>query len=375
MTEDTPAELKDNFALYVNKEKILTAQMPAGVPMAGPAVDAQMQMVYDMIGMYMGEAPQGHDAQLAYNLFWMLMDWDSRNAAGVEPAKALFEGFEAISSIEALSKYVVETPVEEQLFCAWKSGGAINPNDSTSVVLAVMPMVPMLEDAGEYAQETQLGALMREAEGALSQKMLVKLGYTEEEAAEKYRNCLAFEGMLASAMYPDSVKKTPEYAAMSNNFFSLEEMKALQGNVPILEAFNAVGYPEMDQYMVSEPDYIRKLNELWVDENLQLIKDCFIIHGSRSFIPRLDRECYDWMQEYQSAMSGTDSAAQPDQMVFSTMVSSLLTWPVAQLYSERYLKQEDKDRITLMVDEIQEAYQGILNDADWLSEQTRAKAI
>ena len=117
----------------------------------------------------------------------------------------------------------------------------------------------MLEDAGEYVQETELGALTRQAESQLAQKLLVKLGYTEEEAAAKYQNCLDFEGMLATAMYPDSVKKTPEYFAMVNNFFSLEEMKELQGNVPILESFSAMGYADQEQYMVAEPEYVKKL--------------------------------------------------------------------------------------------------------------------
>ena len=49
--------------------------------------------------------------------------------------------------------------------------------------------------------------------------------------------------------------------------------------------------------MVTEPEYIRKLNELWTDENLQLIKDCFIVHGSEYFALYLDRECFDLLQE------------------------------------------------------------------------------
>ena len=187
VTEDTLTDLKDNFALYVNKDKILTAEMPAGVPMAGPAIDAQMQSIYDMLGMYMQEAPEGHDARLAYNLFWLLMDWDSRNAAGVEPLKRLTDKVEAISSIGDLSKYLVETPFEEQLHGVWQSGGAIAPNDSGSLVLAVMPKGMILEDAAEYAQETQLGTLTREAEAALMQKLLVRPGYTEEDAAAKFQ--------------------------------------------------------------------------------------------------------------------------------------------------------------------------------------------
>ena len=107
----------------------------------------------------------------------------------------------------------------------------------------------------------------------------------------------------------------------------------------------------------------------------QLIKDCFIVHGSNYFASRLDRECFDWLQEYNSVRAGMSDAAQPDEVVFSAMVGNLLMWPVAQLYSETYLKQEDKERIAGMVDEIQEVYHDILNEADWLSEETRAKAV
>ena len=375
VTEDTPTDPKDNFALYVNKDSILSAEMPSGVPAAGPSIDAELQTFYDMVGMYKQDAPEGHDAQLAYNLYWLLMDWDSRNAVGVEPLKQLTDKVEAISSIEEMSRYLVETPAEEQIHSVWQAGGTVNFNDSSSMIFAVMPKELILGDAGEYTQETQLGTLTREATGVFVQKMLVKLGYTEEEAAVKYQNCLDFEGMLAPAMYPDSVKKTPEYISLVNNILTLDEMKALQGNVPILEVNTATGYPEMDQYMVGEPEYIKKLNELWTDENLTLIKDCFIVHGMTSYASRLDRECYDWLQELQSTISGTSGGTLPDEMRCSSTVSSLLKWPVAQLYSETFLKQEDKDRIAGMVEEIRAAYHGILNEADWLTKETRAKAI
>ena len=34
-----------------------------------------------------------------------------------------------------------------------------------------------------------------------------------------------------------------------------------------------------------------------------------------------------------------------DATAFSSLVSDMLPWPVAQLYTQTYLKQEDKDRI------------------------------
>ena len=64
-----------------------------------------------------------------------------------------------------------------------------------------------------------------------------------------------------------------------------------------------------------------------------------------------------------------------DATVFSSEVSEKLKWPTAEMYTATYLKQEDKDRIAAMIDEIMVAYHGIIEEADFLSDETRAKAI
>ena len=53
----------------------------------------------------------------------------------------------------------------------------------------------------------------------------------------------------------------------------------------------------------------------------------------------------------------------------------MLVWPVARLYTEKYLNQDDKDRISAMVDDIMAYYHEILEGADFLSEETRANAV
>ena len=81
-----------------------------------------------------------------------------------------------------------------------------------------------------------------------------------------------------------------------------------------------------------------------------------------------------WSSKYPDEIEGIDS--EPDDSAFSaTAVSGMLKWPMAQLYTETYLHEEDKERITELVNEVKEAYHGILNDADFLSDETREKAI
>lgn len=123
-----------------------------------------------------------------------------------------------------------------------------------------------------------------------------------------------------------------------------------------------------------EPDLLPRLNEVCAEENLPLIRDFLIVHSVVDDAQYLDRECYEWSVEAGNAINGS-SGMLDDATAFSQEVASLLEWPVARLYTEAYLKQEDKGRITEVVNEIKDAYHGILMEADFLSEETRAKAI
>ena len=148
----------------------------------------------------------------------------------------------------------------------------------------------------------------------------------------------------------------------------------IEGNLPLLEGLEGDGYPEAEVYLVANPGFVEKLNELYTEENLTLIKDCLIVRGSISSATSLDRECYDWGMECSNALSGA-SGSLDDVTVFSAQTSSALKWPTAKLYTSVYLNQEDKDRIAEMVGEIKAAYHGIIEEADFLSDETRANAI
>ena len=48
VTEETTAEVKDNFALAVNKDKILALEIPTGYSSAGTTMDAAIQAAEDL---------------------------------------------------------------------------------------------------------------------------------------------------------------------------------------------------------------------------------------------------------------------------------------------------------------------------------------
>ena len=375
VTPDMTADIKDNFALAVNKDKILALEIPEGRAYGGTIMDLVLQQSEDVKNMFLGDAPEEHDAKLAYDLFWLMMDWDSRNALSVAPLKEQTDKLEAMSTIDELLAYHVETPYEKQLWTLWSTEVSPDLNDSNRNIIMIGNGGLLLNDSAEYRKLTPYGKVKKEAYTALAKKMLVKLGYSEEEADQKIDNCFAFETMLADSILTHEEQQKPDYVSRINNIYSREDLEKLQGKLPILASLEeGNGFPAAEEYMVMEPANIEKLNELCVDENLPLIKDMFIVNGVIACASVLDRECYDWSVECNNAISGSTGVLD-DETALSGIVANTLVWPVARLYSETYLKQEDKDRISAMVDDILDAYHGILGNADFLSDETRAKAV
>ena len=374
VTADTPVDLKDDFALYVNKDKILATKIPEGYSETGTVQDVLKKNTEDIKNMFLGEAPKEHDAKLAYDLFWLMMDWDSRNALGVAPLKAEVDAIEAIDSIDALNAYFTKKPVEDQLSLLFIPTKMNDFMDSSRNLIVVSNVSLLLEDSAEYSKMTDYGRIRKDAETELAQKMLRKLGYTEEEAQKKIDNCFAFETALAPAVATNEDQKKPDYLSKIYNIYSYDELEKLQDRLPVLEMIAHLGFPKTDKYMVTSPGYLQKLNELYTEENLPMIRDYMIVGGALGSARTLDRECYEWSVARDNAVYGS-SGMLPDEDAFAPNVAGKLVWPVARLYSETYLRQEDKDRISSLVDEIIEAYHGVINNADFLSDETKAKAI
>ena len=375
VTPDMTADIRDNYALAVNKDKILALEIPEGRSYGGTIMDLDLQESEDVKSMFLGDAPEEHDARLAYDLFWLMMDWDSPNALGIAPLKEMTDKVEAISTIDELMAYHVETPAEKQLDTLWDIEIDPKLNDSSRNIILLSDSGLLLEDSAEYRKLTPYGKTRKEALTTLAKKMLVKLGYSEEEAVQKTDNCFAFETMLADSIYTLKEQQEPDFISRINNIYSREDLEKLQGKLPILASLEeGSGYPAAEEYQVAEPANIEKLNELCVEENLPLIRDMFIVRGVINCAAALDRECYEWSVECNNAISGSTGILD-DETAFSGRVARTLVWPVARLYTETYLKQEDKDRISAMVDEILDAYHGILESADFLSDETRAKAV
>ena len=381
VTVNTPADLKDNYALWANKDRILSLEIPEGYASAGDLVDITIQAEADKKAMFHGHVPENHDAGLAYNYYYLLTDWDSRDAVGVAPLKEMVDVVDEIKSLEDLTEYLVNTPGEDRLFCFWTPEARQDPEEPGSSILSLRYGYAFLKDRAEYREMTAEGEYQKEVITTFLQKMLAKLGYSEEEAKQKIDNCFAWETMTNSVDPDEGKNDSSEFTNDIDRLYTRDDLKAITSNVPLLETLEkADGYPAMDKYYIQDPVYFEKLNELYTEENLPLMRDYLIMQGIREKADVLDWESYVLLDECLAAIDHDDNAPALDKETYPESeayedVDIVLGWPVARLYVENYTNPEDKERISELVDEIVAAYYGIIDEADFISDETRAGAF
>ena len=374
VTKDTPADPKDDYYLYANKDKLVSGELTDQKPEIGTLLDVQYKVDEDIKKMFTGGEPENHDARLVYDLYHLAIDWESRDALGVAPLKEITDTIEAISSVDELTAYFTEPVDGEPRRKLWRAFSLIDPVHSDRNILMATYFGLLRKDSAEYSDPTPDGEMDTGRFLDFAEYLLVRTGYSEEEAKQKIENCLKLEAMVAPTIPTREERSDPDFDASQNKYVSREELQKIAGNIPVLEDLEkAQGFPVQEEYMFPCLEFFVKLNELYTEENLPLMKDYLIVHTALSEAPQLDHECFSKERHMFDDIDG--ASGQTDEEYLLDMAGAQLHWAVGRLYSEKYLKQEDKDRISALVDEIIEAYHDVLDQADWISDETRKNAI
>ena len=374
VTEDTPIELKDNFALAVNRDVYLAGEIPDGYSYGGTVMARPLALSQEKIALFTEADPSSsHEAEIALNLYNLLLDWDARNAAGMEPILPQLEAVESIDSLSALSSYLTETAPEELLSAFLPAGSDTDLADSSVRALYVAQTDLLLEDADYYLTDSTLASVTREAESKLVCRLLQKAGYEEAEAEALLESCLALEAQLAETCYTSADELSPDYTSRMYNPMTLAEADALCGDYPLAAYLENVGYTA-DSCIVTNPAFFSAFAEIYTEENLDALKAYLVVHGVVSAASLLDRECYEWVCECRNEINGS-TGMRSDEVYASNTVTNSLPWAVSRMYCDTYVTEDDKAEATALINSIVAEYREMLSEETFISAETRENAI
>ncbi len=367
-----PANGKDDFYLYANYDWMQTAEIKPGMRDVSTFSEVADEITEKGKSVLTDKTLTSDDAKLVQHLYDAYLDWDARNAVGVKPAQEIVDRIKAVSTLDELVALWSDPDVSVEDFFSYNVTTGFN--DSETYLLQIGAMGLLLSDSAEYAQRTEQGERYEAAYRAAAAKLFPKFGYSAAEADAMMDRALALETELAGGIMTSSDQMSPDYYRRINNEMDRAGAEQLVGAFPWLKIVDAQGYGAAQRFLVTQPDYLRRLDAIYRPERLDDLKNYMIVCEMIGNMSYLDRECYEISVGLSNAMNGS-TGAQPDEDVAFGLVRYALTTPMDRAFLEKYDATQMKADVTRICEEAIAYYRTMLQSEDWLSEVTRQKAI
>ena len=363
IAEDMEISAKDDFYFYVNREWIGSTQIPEGMVSWDAFSEAQARMREKLEPLMTDTDLKGHDAALVQDLYRAVTDWDARNALGVRPMAEEIEKIRKIGSMEELSDYLCDPDKCSLVPVFLRMGNSPYVYDSSKYILNIALDSPLLGDAGEYSARTQQGNLRDEANRYLVKEMLGRCGFTGEEALRMYEDAIGIESKLMEGGYSSAPP------------VSKDDLSQMAGFFPALRLIEAQGYGKAERYELgTDHQGIMNLRRVYSDENLEALKSYMIVKFSFNASGLLDQEDEAARNQYLHILYGKEGSRAYEETA-SGIVENLLSGPLARCYIEKYGVEEEKERVTKLINQVIDEYRRMLQEEEWLTDEAKQKAV
>ena len=316
-------------------------------------------------------APEGSEARKAGDLFASYMDEDRIEKLGLAPLHAVFaqiteayaEGREAL--VAQLGR--LERGGSEGL---WQLFIDNDPGDPEKYVMFIEQGGLGLPDESYYRDDSFQG--IRDAYVAHLERVFTLTGL--EDPGERAARVLALETQLASHHW-DNVRSRD--AEATYNPTSVAELREAMAGFPLESWRESSGISEeaFAQVILRQPSFVSALATLWNSESAEALRDWMLWGVVRSFSPYLSADLvaahFDF---YGKTLSGTPKI-RPRWKRAVSFVEGVMGEAVGKLYVERHFPPEAKAQMDELVDTLLEAYRHSIEALDWMSSETKKRAL
>jgi putative endopeptidase len=378
---DPDVRPQDDLFRHVNGRWLATHEIPADRSMDGAfraLHDAAEEHVRDIItdaaaAIERGDAT-GPQAQVGA-LFASFMDTERIEALGttpLEPDLALVRGATTQAELTGALGALQRTGGAAALRF-WVDNDAKDPE--RYVVYLVQSGLGLPDEA--YYREDQYAAIREKYTPHVARMLAIAgvapetWGTTPQEAAERV---VALETKLAGHHW-DVVRDRD--ATLTYNPMPLDALAEAAPGFDWRAWATALGAPAgaLEDVVVREPDFARGFAELWASEPLADWQLWMVYHLVTARAPYLADEVVEANFDfYGRVLSGAQEVRERWKRGVA-LVEGALGEAVGQEYVARHFPPSHKERMDTLVANLVAAYRESITDLDWMSEDTKVKAL
>lgn len=367
--------IKDDLYEAVNGEWLKTAKIPDDKPATGgfnDLVDEIDKQLMDDFDAYAAGKEKSDDSRFneMIKLYRLAKKFDWRKKVGPQPLKRM------LASVENLNSY-------EDYQSQWKNwilAGMPSPisfdidaDMKNATVYALFASSPSLilpdksyYEAEKKAQHDQLLQLW----SSMVEALMDKLGYSKEEAKKMINDAIKFDALLAPNV--KSAEEAADYSKMYNPQ-TVAELASATDQLDIAAIIKQLIGEEPEKVIVTEPEYFKALNKI-LQDNFELFKNWALIRVIRENASYLDDEMREINGRYGRALSGSKKPVSQRKFAFY-LARDMFSQVAGDYYGKKYFGPQAKADVHHMVEQMIKVYKGRLTNNQWLSKDTRDKAI
>ena len=367
--------IKDDLYEAVNGEWLKTAKIPDDKPATGgfnDLVDEIDKQLMDDFDAYAAGKEKSGDSRFneMIKLYRLAKKFDWRKKVGPQPLKRM------LASVENLNSY-------EDYQSQWKNwilAGMPSPINfdidadmKNATVYALFASSPSLilpdksyYEAEKKAQHDQLLQLW----SSMVKALMDKLGYSKEEAKKIIDDAIKFDALLAPNV--KSAEEAADYSKMYNPQ-TVAELASATDQLDIAAIIKQLVGEEPAKVIVTEPDYFKALNKI-LQDNFEIFKNWASIRVIRENASYLDDEMREINGRYGRALSGSKKPVSQRKFAFY-LARDMFSQVAGDYYGKKYFGPQAKADVHHMVEQMIKVYKGRLTNNQWLSKDTRDKAI
>ena len=371
---DKNATVASNFYQAVNKDWLLKTKIPAD----SPSIDNFYTLDEDIKGKLkkdiknLGEGKETSDitGMSEFITFYKAAsDYKQREKDGLEPLKPYLKEIEDIKDLNDLaSKSASLTDKGIPLPFGYDVG--TNAENTSQKQIQLSPPSILLPDVSIYKDEASKKQYLTPIETA-TQKALEMLGYSEKNSKRIVKEALEFDEIIAK--YSLSNEEMSE----SKNLVhpkTAEEINAYSGSFKLYDVIKGIMGRDLETINVPNTKYFENYSKVVNQDNFSKIKSWMLVQEAMAASNSLTEDYRLNFQSISMAIMGTQKPISKEDTVYEMSVN-LFSDVMSVYYGRKYFGEEAKTDVTGMIDKIKNVYRGRLQQNDWLTEETRNKAI
>lgn len=312
----------------------------------------------------------GSDQMKALLIFETKLDTVSRNKAGIQPIQHLLEAIDGINNIYDLQTvYATITGISAPF-----AGIGANPdlNDSSMNTAWVFPGGLGLQ-RDYYIDEDEKTKEIRNDYLKHVSKMFQFLGYNILDAEKAANLILDLETKLA---IPRLDKVQSRDIRNFNNPMNISELSSLTPLIDWDKLINDMGVKKsLDKVLVMQPEYMKELNKILkntsIDDLKTLMKWSTIDNAANYLTTEIEKTNWEF---YSKRLYGSKVQRPAEERALAT-VNGSVGEAIGQLYVDAKFPPEAKEKAEKMIKNVIKAFQSRIKNLDWMSEETKLKAI